>query len=304
MSQRNLFPGQNKHPGNTLWREEVAKTSQIPGWQEKLLERINGVLSSFGGRIRRVGYCIDEVQIQHDVPIASFFSFQSLRLAWVQFNTWDPFSKKPGTRVLRFSEDTAALMLLVRSPKENGEYDWYLLARKKYQFGTGEHFVEFSRGWVPGCQANEMGWYLLDRDFPGLRSLAKGIYHTQLGEAVWENTAEFNNKTSYHLIVVTLAKPTTKEELRDILVRERVKKEYQGVHGYSDLDRFDGDDLVSEPMVFDLEKAAMYLNEHLTGKPEKPFFGEAYSLSCWTRFLALCGKRFGHLAPQKCEIPD
>lgn len=305
MGKRNLFPGQDKHPGNSLWLEEVKKTSQVPGWKEKLITRVNGVLSSFGGRLRRIGYRINEIQIQHDVPIASFFSFLPLKIAWVQFNTWDPFTKKPGTRVLRFSDDTASLIGLVKSPKEDGGYDWYLLARKKYQFGVQDQFVEFSRGWVPGNLPNEMGWAILDRDYPGLRDIAAKMYHTQLGKEVWENTAEFTNKISHHLIIITLKTSMTKEELKEKVVVKRLEQEYKEVPGYPDPSHFNERDLVSEPMVFDLDEAAKLLNVHLVVKDEvrQPIYGENYSISCWTRFLSLYGGQFPHLMPKSGELP-
>ena len=303
---KNLYPGQDKHRGNPLFLEEVKKTMQNPRWKEELLSRVNNFLRSYTGKIRQVGSRINEVQLRYDFPIASFFSFQPLKAAWIQFNVWEPFSKKDGTRVLRFSEPTGCLMMLIRSPKESGDWNWYLLARKKYQFGVGSHIVEFTRGWVTRNKPNEMGWALMDRDYPGLRdaNFVAGIFHTMLGNEVWENTAEFTNKTSYHVVVVTLAKSMTKEELKNLLVREKLKREYEGVQGYANLGRLDETDLVSEPMVFELVKAAEYLNAHLTGKTVKPFFGEAYSLACWSRFLAVCGKRFSYLMPNTCELPE
>jgi len=303
MKKKPLYSGQDKHPANPLWIEEVQKTSEIPGWKENLLTRVNATLSSFGGRIlKKIGFRIDEVQLQYDAPILAFFSFLSQddpeKVAWVQFRTWDPFTKKPGTRTLRFSPETACLMVLVRSPHQDGSYDWYLLARKKYQFGVQEHFIEFSRGWLPDIPASQAGWFLLDRDYPGLRNLAKKINHRQLDE-VWENTAEFTNKISYHVIVVTLDKPLNKEQLKKLLVKERLKKEWE--EGY---DQLDETDLVQEPKVFDLEEAASLLNSHLVGNAKKPLFGENYSLSCWSRFLAICGKRFPHLLPDECFLSE
>lgn len=306
MANKNLYPGQHKHKGNPLFYEEVKKTQQIANWKDELLSRVNNFLASYAGQIRQVGARINEIQMQFDFPIASFFSFQPLKAAWVQFNVWEPFSRKPGTRVLRFSEPTGCLMTLVRSPTEDGGWDWYLLSRRKYQFGIGNQIIEFSRGWVTGNEPNEMGWALMDRDYPGLKGadFVSGIHHTMLGSEVWENTAELTNKTSYHIVVVSLARSITKEELKNILVRYKLKKEYDGIPGYSNIDLLDEGDLVSEPMVFELEEAAQYLNTHLTGKAEKPFFGEAYSLSCWSRFLAVCGKRFSHLMPDSCKLPE
>ena len=310
MKKRNSYPGQHKHPTNPLWQKEVKKTKNILDWKKLLLSKINGAIPTLGRKVRNVGFRLPEVQIQHDVPIASFFSFDPLdsnsrpKAMWVQFNVWEPFTKEPGKRTLRFSEDTASLMVLVRTPKENGDWDWYLLSRKKYHFGVGDQFVEFSRGWIPGCKPSDMGWSILDRDYPGLRNQAKNIYHTMLGNEVWENTAEFTNKISYQLVVVTLSTPVTKKELKGLLVHEKLKKEYESRPGSDNLSQYDETDLVSEPMVFEIEEAARYLNAHLTAeKDAKPFFGEAYSQACWTRFIATCGNKFPHLVPDRCMLP-
>lgn len=301
MTAKNRSPGK-KHRGSSSWLKEVKKTSGSPGWKGELLDRVNSYLSGFTGELRNVGVRINQVQIQYESPIASFFSFNPLKVAWVQFRTYGPFKKEEGIRAVRFSGDTAALMVLVRSPKKNGDYDWYLLARSKYQFAAGEHFIEFSRGWTPDAPASEAGWYLFDRDFPGLRGRGK-IFHTQLGSSVWENNAEFTSKISYHLVVVTLNEPLTKQEIKKFLVDQRIVKEYEGYPEYKNV-KLDEKDLVSEPMVFDLAQAADYLNAHLTSEdPKESLFGENFSLSCWTRFLALCGSKFPDLAPIKCEIP-
>lgn len=305
MGKKNLYPGQDRHPGNDLFLEEVRRTRDKAQWKEELLGRVNAELAPFGGSRSKVGHRIDEVQIQQRFSTNTKIIFEDLGIAWVQFNTYDPYTKKPAYRTLRFSPDPGCLMLLVRSPKDDGDYDWYLLARKKYQFGAEKHLIEFSRGWIPDCQPNEMGWDLMDRDFPGLRDIAINIHHTQLGSAPWENTAEFANKISYHIIVVTLAKPMTKEELKKRLVQVRIRYEYEGKPGYSNLDRLAKNDLVSEPMVFDLEEAAGYLNAHLTDDPEATdvFFNEDFSRACWTAFLSTCGwKHFPHLMPETCDI--
>lgn len=306
MTVHNLYPGQNKHPGNPLYLEEVRKTRLIPKWKEELLSRANNFLGFYAGMIRQVGFRISEVQLQYDSPIDAFVSFQPLKAAWAKLNVWEPFTRKPGTRMIRFSEPTGTLMLLVRSPKDNGDWDWYLLCRKKYQFGAGGHIVEFTRGWVLGNKPNEMGWALLDRDYPGLNGadFVKGIKHTMLGSEVWENTAEFTNKTSDHIIVVTLSRAITKEELKKILVREKLNNEYDNVRGYSHIDHFDETDLVSEPMVFALEEAAVLINAHLTNDPTKgDYFKEKFSRDTWRGFLATCGwKHFPHLMPETCDV--
>ncbi len=307
MGQKNLFPGEDKHRGSSEWRKEVKQTRQIPDWEQKLLERVNGIVPSLTGNVRKVGSRIDEVQVQYDRPISAFYGFQNLDIAWVQLNVWEAFTKTAGVRTLRFSPDTASLMVLVRSPKEEGneDYDWFLLARKKYQIGVGAHFVEFSRGWAQQGPKNNAGWNLFDRDFPGLRDpdLVEGLFHTQLGSEIWENTAEFINKTSKHLVLVTLKKPMQKLELEEFLVREKVKKEYKD-REYPNLETLGKDDLMSRPMVFELEEAANLLNAHLTEEdPKIPYFGETFSLSCWSQFLATCGHKFPGLAPNTCKLP-
>lgn len=301
------FRGAQKHrKPNPLWLDEMEETNQISNWKEELLGRINRRLSTALGEIKNVGHHIGAIQFQYDNPIERITEYLKLKIAWVTFNVWNPYTKEAGERTLRFGPDTAGLMVLVRSPKKtgDGEFDWYLLSRSKYQLAVQNHFVEISRGW-------DDGWFLLDRDFPGLHNkgkraeCVKSIRHIQMGAPILENTAEFMNDTSDHLIVVTLAKPMTKEELKEMLVRARIEKEYGENDNYPDLSILDGSDLLSKPMVFDLEEAAKHLNGHVTGKEDRTsMFGETFSVRVWTHFLSLYGKEFPDLQPQTTPLSE
>lgn len=310
MYARPLFPGQHKHPGSQGWLEEIEQTRKVHGWKEVLFSRVGALLGEWGRDLKRIGYRINETQIQFKFPIGSMFSFKPLRVMFVQFNVWEPITKRPGTRVVRFGPNTASLMVLVRVLKSDGGDEWYLLARKKYQFAAQEHFVEFSRGYLPGKMDSDMGWALLDRDFPGFRvngqlqESVENIRHTQLGRGVKENTAEYNNSAFSHLIVVTLSRHLSKDELKDLLVKASLEKEYGGNSDYPDPGKLDGSDLVCEPMVFELSEAARLLNAHLEegGEVRSPFFGEQYSLDCWMKFLALFGWQFPDAAPKRSVL--
>lgn len=313
MSKQKLYRGQNKHPTNSIWKREVKKTRQIPGWKNKLLNRLNSQFAPFSGRIKQLGTRINQIGINYDTPFSALFSFVSpdgkLKVFWTQLKTWEPYTKEQGERSLRVSSDTACLMVLVKTPREGGGFDWYLLSRKKYQLGVQNHFIEFSRGWVNGTPREDAGWFLFDRDYPGFRDggaeFVETIYETPLGQEVWENTADFTNKISYHLMVVVLRKPMTKEELKDILVKSSIQKQYENLDGYPDLSILDKDDLVSEPMVHNIEEAAKLLNAHVEENPEeiKPMFGEDYSVKCFNRFLLLFRSQFAHLLPKERELP-
>ena len=302
-----------RHQGSEGWREEIEKTRRVPHWKDELLSRAGALLGEWGRDVRRIGYKINETQIQHEFPISSLFSFKPLHVLFVQFNTWEPITKKPGTRVVRFGPNTACLMVLVKNPLESGEgYEWLLLARRKYQFAAGQqHFTEFSRGFTPGKMDSDQGCHLFDRDFPGFRVNGQGadfvenVFHTQLGRGVFENTGEYNNKASKHLIVVTLKRHLSKDELKAVLVAGRLEAEYRDNPDYPDLSELDGRDLVSEPMVFELTEAAKLLNAHLEGDKEacETQFGEVYSLSCWEHFLTLYGHQFPDITPKECTLP-
>lgn len=325
MATQLSYRGQGKHPTNPLWQAELALTkewtvqqkgvpvAQREPWADVLLRRINTTLSSFHGEVKDVGRHIGAVQFQWKNPINSYLYYEPLNLAWVQFNTWDAFTKNPGTRTIRFGPDIGSVMVLVRSPKstESDEYDWYLLARNKYQPAMQARFAEFSRGWDTEGHPNNIGWALFDRDFPGFKDengegadFVAGIRLIELGKSVPENTAEFINNITYHLIVVTLAKPMSAYELKGILVLNRKQREYENKPGYEDLTILDESDLTSEPMVLPIESAAKHLNGHLTKSEDaRPtMLGENFSISCWARFLALYGSEFPDITPKTVSL--
>lgn len=313
MNKKPLFSGQNKHPGNEQWLEEIETTQAQEGWKDELLSRVRAVLGKHGSEISKVGYKINETQIQYESPINAMFSFKPLKVMWVQYNTYDPFTKKPGTRTVRYGPETASLMVLVKNPKPDGSFDWYLLARKKYQIAIQSHSVEFSRGWVPDeTKDSNMGWYLFDRDFPGFRvngvgaDFVKSIYCTSITQPVWENTGEANDHISQHLIIVTLNRHLGKNELKEILVKECLKKEYLDKPGYFDLNKLDHNDLTSEPMIYDLVEAAKFLNTSFSEKKtdeNSSVLNEKFSCFCWNSFLSSFGWQFPEIMPEKRVLP-
>ena len=278
------------------WEDEKKETEGNPGWSDDLLKRVAATLGTWGNWADKVGKKKDEIQIQFVDPINSLFSYKPLGLLWVQFNTYDPVTKKPSTRVVRFGPDTTVLIVLVKSGK-----NMFLLARRKYQLAAKEHMNEFSRGWVKGAMANDQGWKLFERDLPGLKGnpVVSSISEKNMGSPIWENDAEHANKISYHLVVVTLKEDIGKDDLGKMLTRAKLEQEYPNENA----DDLSKDDLKSQPVVFEIEKAAKFLNAHVTGK-EAPLalFGEDFSQKCWTKFLAIYGRQFSNLLPEQGEL--
>lgn len=316
------FKGAEKHAKGVDqdWLEELAITRKIKGWESTLLSQINLRLKNFNGTVERVGRNIGDIQFQFDSPIKQVAEFVSkvnskLSVAWVTFRTWDPITRKAGERTLRFGPDTACAMVLVRSPKPTGDgFDWYLLARSKYQLAVQNKFVEFSRGWDIGDHPSDAGWTLLRRDFPGFTEgksgasgLVKSIKHLPLGGPVHENTAEFMNDTSDHLIVVTLSEPMDIETLRKLLIKAKIEQEYgERETAYPDLSALEAEDLFSQPMVFTLEEAAKHLNANLTAEGTEPgsMFREVFTMRAWKHFLAVYGDEFPHVKPQAKPLSE
>lgn len=275
------------------WRAEKELTQGKQGWKEEILNTVKAYLrlAKAESWADKVGFKKNEVQIQFNDPVLQVLKYVPLGLMWVQFNTWDSQTKNPATRVVRFGPDVASLMVLVKSGNK-----MYLLARRKYQFAGKDSFTEFSRGWIEGAMKDDQGWKLLERDFPGLKGnpLVSSITERQMGSPVWENNAEYANKISHHLIVVTLNKEMGKNELEKLLVEAKLHQEYPD----GSLENLGKEDLVSQPVVLEIEEAAKLLNAHLTGK-ETPLalFGERFSIDCWSRFLTLFGRQFPNLLP-------
>ncbi|MCX6704175.1 MAG: hypothetical protein NTZ07_01895 [Candidatus Woesebacteria bacterium] len=283
------------------WEAEKGLTKDRPKWKEELLSRIGVILGEWGSWATRVGFKTNETQIRFDKPIDSLFSYSPLDVLWVRFNTWNPQTKRPATRAVRFGPDTATLMVLVKV-SEGNSFKWYLLARRKYQFAGKDLFTEFSRGWIKGAKNNDQGWRLFDRDFPGLKEnpLVVSIKEQQMGTPVWEDNAGNANKTTKHLIVVEMRPGASKDQIEQILVDAKLRQEY----GDSYPEDIGEDDLVSRPVVIELSEAAKLLNAHvLNQEGAKPaLFGEEFSLACWERFLCLCGKQFPYLVPDSSGL--
>jgi len=279
---------------------EKKVTQDIPKWREKLLERVSSLLGSWGNWATRVGTGRNETQIRFEQPISAMFSFEPLNILYVQFNVLWPQSKRAAKEFVRFGPDTAVLMALVKVPNGNS-FDWYLLARRKYQFAARDLFIEFSRGFIKDELDNNQGWKLFERDFPGLKDnpIVTRIFERQMGNRVWENNAQFANKISYHLIVVELEEGIEIEKLQELMVGERLKIECPD----ENLEDLSGKDLFSHPMVIRLSDAARSLNAHLTGEEEKlAIFGENYSTACWSRFLSVYGWQFPEILPEQVEL--
>lgn len=294
------------HRGSDVWRDEVKITSQISGWEESVIRRINMAVGPHANWIKQVGRNINEMQIQFDAPIKyPIQKYDDLELYWVEFNTYEPITKKPSTRTVRFSWDTGTIMVLVRSPKEDGNYDYYLLGRRKYHIPAQGHVIEFDRGWTLGKRFTDAGLFLFNRDFASLETLGK-VWHTELGNSVYENDAEFCNFHGCHLFLVTLDKPMSKDDLKSFLVEKCLEKEYANRREeYPDLSLLGIQDLVNEPVVMELADAAKALNAHVAGQNAKSWlFGEDFSIKCWARFLALYGDQFPHLKPEQRRLPD
>lgn len=282
-----------RHPD---WEEEKRVTQNLPKWREQLLAQVAAMLGGWGSWAEKVGFKTNEVQIQFCKPVDSLFSYSPLDILWVRFNTYDAQTKRPATRTVRFSPNTAVLMVLVKVPQGNS-WKWYLLARRKYQFAGKDLFTEFSRGWVVNAIDNDQGWKLFERDFPGLKGNPEvaAISEQQMGSMVWENNAEYANKISQHLIVVEMRREVDKGELEKAMVDAKLHQEY-GENFSEDLG---GKDLSSHPVVIELTEAAMLLNAHLMRRSEAKLalFGEDYSLNAWARFLTLFGRQFPELLP-------
>lgn len=291
----------SNYPRHPDWEAEKELTRNESNWKEKLLTRVGAVLGEWGSWADKVGYKTNEVQIQFKKPIDSFFSYSPLDVLWVRFNTWDPQTKRPSTRAVRFGPPTATLLLLVKVPKGNS-FEWFLLTRKKYQFASKEMSTEFSRGWVKGTMNNDQGWKLLERDFPGLKGdpSVVSISEQQLGSSVWENNAEHANKNSQHLIVIEMRPGTTASEIEKILISNKLRQEYK--ENYSET--LGREDLNSTPVVMPIEEAAKLLNAHVSGSENAKLaqFGEEFSISCWTKFLSLYGHQFRNLMPDQKTI--
>lgn len=288
-----------RHPD---WEAEKDITKNQPKWKENLLSRVSALLGEWGSWADKVGFRSNEVQIQYKNPIDSYFSYTPLGVLWVRFNTWDPQTKRPATRAVRFGPDTATLMVLVKIP--NGKsYEWYLLARKKYQFAGKDLFVEFSRGWMKaGIKIENYGWKLFERDFPGLREnpSVASIYEERMGNPIWENDADLANKTSKHLIVIEMLPGTDIDQIQKELVDAKLHQE----NGEDYPDYLDEDDLVSKPVVFTMDDAASLINSHIMNdeNAKLAMFGEDFTEKCWDRFMNIHGWQFPQYALHGKEI--
>jgi hypothetical protein len=311
MSEKFMYPGQAVHPGTDGWKEEIQETRNIQGWRENLINRVRATLGPNGDFINRVGYKINETQIQYHDPINALFSFKPLGIYFAQFNTWDAVTKKAGTKFVRVSPNTACLLVLVKVPDNKGGYNFYFLARKKDQFAAQTRFTEISRGFNPGVLDSEMGWFLFDRDFPAFRKTGQfddaieGIYHTQLGQGVLEDTAQQNNSIFYHIVVVTLKNYVSKEQLQALLVKGSVEKQFGDNPDYPDLDALKASDLITEPVVFELAEAVSIFDKVLSNEKDetKPYFKEQYSVNSWLRFVNAYGHQFPEITSRKETLP-
>lgn len=278
-----------RHPD---WRAEKELTRNQPGWKKDLLSRVAALLGEWSSWADKVGFRTNEVQIQYKNPVDSYFSYSPLGLLWVRFNTWDSQRKNPATRAVRFGPDTAILMVLVKIP--NGKsFEWYLLARKKYQFAGKDLFIEFSRGWIKkGTKIEDYGWKLFERDFPRLKESpdVTSVYEERMGNLVWENNAELGNKISKHLIVLEMRPGTDIDQIRKNLADAKLHQEY----GDDCPDFLDEDDLVSQPVVLAMDEAVNLMNAHVANEngARLALFGEDFSQRCWDRFLNLHGWQF------------
>ncbi len=275
--------------------EEIRSTEGNPDWRDDLLTEVGASLGQWKSWATQVGTGKNEMQIRFVNPISAQFSFMDLNTRYVQFRILKPQTKQDSTMVVRFGPDTAAVMTLVKVPSESGNFKWYLLARRKYQFAAKDLFIEFSRGWIKDS-SERPGMYLFHRDFPGLEGnpLVASITEHKIGSPYWENNAQFANKVSHYLVVVEMKAEIGKDELQKLLIEAKLYQEYP----VEKLEDLDAKDLTSYPMVFELEDAAKHLNAHLKGIGDKLiFFGENFSIVCWSMFLSLWGKQFPHLLP-------
>jgi hypothetical protein len=89
-----------------------------------------------------------------------------------------------------------------------------------------------------------------------------------------------------------------KDELEKLLVNAKLSQEFPDESPVN----IDKRDLTSQPVVLEIEEAAKLLNAHLIGR-ETPLalFGENFSITCWSRFVALYGSQFPNLTPESVE---
>lgn len=290
----------NRPPLHSDWVSEREQTQNVGNWRTNLLSRIGALNNAAKDWADYVGHGIREIQIRFEQPVNAQFSFETQKeapnLTWAQINVWEPNTKRQGTRVIRFAPDSGVLMALVKVHTDTG-FQFYLLFRQKYQFAGKAHFFEFPRGWVKSDVKNR-GKDILERDFPGVvgNPMVSDIQESMLGATVWENNAEYSNKITHHLVVITLRKGVGIHQFKDMLIQERLKKEYPGKHGYS------SEFLTITPSLISLPEAAEALNSHLSDDPNLHyFFGENYSIETWTRFLAIHGKQFPDLVPAQAD---
>jgi len=266
-------------------------------WKSALVTSLKAFLGfwGWGEWANIIGSGLKETEIDARNPIAGFFGFEPLHLLWVQFNTFDQNTKKPSRRTVRFGPDDGVLLTLAKVPDGNS-FKWYLLARRKYQFGAKDLFFEFLRGWVPDSTNEDRGWKLLGRDLPGLKDspLVSSIFEQKITSPIWENTADQNNKITRHLIVVTFEEEISQSDLQKMLTDAKIQTEYP------DEPNVNAEFLTSHPLVIPLGEAAGMLNAYseLNGK-DLYQFGEDFSVSTWALFLIRWGWQFPHLMPEK-----
>lgn len=290
----------NSPPLHPDWIAERALTRNKARWRDELLTRVGAINNHSKEWATHVGSGVHQTQLQYDFPVSNFFSYPELGLVWAQLRVWEPNTKRPGTRVIRFGPDTGVLMVLIKVPNEKGSFDMFLLARRKYQLAGKGLFFEFARGWSPGSTKEDRGWKILEKDFPGVKDspLVASIKETKLGCPIWENNSELSNKITHHLVVVTLRDGVTIDNFKRMLVWERVKFEYLNENPME----FDSDFLTVNPIVLQLTMAAELLNNSLIEQEETSnLFGENFSISTWTRFLALHGWQFPEIQPERAE---
>lgn len=288
------------HPDWVHEREELANKAN---WREAILSVVADVVSKKGHSLSNVGSGVHEIQLRpvnledSMSPIVSMSSYFTLGLTWLELAVWEANTKKPGTRMVRFGPDVGVVMTLVKVPNSDSTWTWYLVCRRKYQLAGSDLFFEFTRGWIKDATDEDRGRKLVERDYPGLTALAASVRVEHMGTPVWENNAEFANKISHDLVVITMTKHISKEDLQKLLVTERAKIEYPDSQ---EPERIDGIWLTTCPWVMEIHEAGKFLNAHLEGTAEKlAFFGENYSMNAWGRFLSRWSWQFPDLVPAK-----
>jgi len=296
------------HGGSDAWRQEKSKTSQKPGWEQDLLDRIHDRFPLTEKWITQVGKRMDHVQIRFSDPWEVLSEFPNPQITRVRWHVYRSISKEVSSIDMRISGDTGTLLILVRSPKSGGGYDEYIVCRRKFEPGANwAKVTEFERGYAsPDTKGVDIGWELFRRH-PGLekRDYIKSVWLTMLEDPMFENPADEINKHVCSLAVVTLSKPMSKDELQANLTAEKLEVEYAEKRAqYPDLSLLTEEDLVSAPVVITIQEVADEMNAHSNSEGKDWVFGDLFSKLCWKLFTSTFRDQYGQYLPVSRVIPE